>query len=34
VAVVGFNDATGGLFVLRRDGGTWRVTYHLHDRVT
>jgi hypothetical protein len=22
----GFNDATGGLFVLQRDGGTWRVT--------
>jgi hypothetical protein len=30
----GFNDATGGLFVLRRDGGTWRVTDHLHDWVT
>jgi hypothetical protein len=22
----GFNDATGGLFILRRDGGSWRVT--------
>jgi hypothetical protein len=30
----GFNDATGGLFVLRRDGGTWRVTDHVHDWVT
>jgi hypothetical protein len=30
----GFNDATGGLFVLRRDGGSWRVTDHVHDWVT
>jgi hypothetical protein len=25
-SLAGDNDATGGLFVLRRDGGTWRVT--------
>ena len=30
----GFDDATGGLFVLERDGGTWRVTGHLRDSIT
>ena len=30
----GFNDATGGLFVLRRDGPAWRVTGHLRDWIT